>query len=175
MLAIAGLALISITAGSHHGTAPHPWLGIAESIASGLGYAASTLIGARLQPTAGPFALTAMASVVGAVTLLPVAAGAGLAFHPDARTVSSLAYMGIVATAVAYWLFFRGLGSTPSDVAAVLTLLEPLAATLLAVALVGERLAATGWLGGSLLLLAVAVLYLRVESPSVEEELGTRP
>jgi DME family drug/metabolite transporter len=157
-LAVLGLALISLSAdgGSH---APHPVLGILESIGSGLGYAGSTVVSRRLHDVAGPLVLTTVSSIVGAIVLLPLAVVAGLGFHATVPTMSSLAYMGVVATALAYGLFFHGLRTTPPEVASVLTLLEPLAATLLAVALVGERLPLTGWAGAVLLLVAIGVLY----------------
>ncbi len=157
-LALVGLALISLSAdGASH--APHPVLGIVESIGSGLGYAGSTVLSAHLHPVAKPLVLTTLASVVGAIVLLPFAVIAGLEFHATVTTVSSLTYMGIVATAIAYVLFFRGLRTTPTEVASVLTLLEPLAATILAVMLVGERLPIVGWVGTALLLVAIGVLY----------------
>jgi DME family drug/metabolite transporter len=158
MLAIVGLALISLSAdgGSH---APHPILGVLQSIGSGLGYAGSTIVSRRLHAVAGPLVLTTVASVVGAIVLLPPAIIGGLAFTATVPIVASLAYMGIIATALAYGLFYHGLRTTPPEVASVLTLLEPLAATVLAVALVGERLPLAGWAGAVLLLLAIGVLY----------------
>jgi DME family drug/metabolite transporter len=163
-LALIGLALISLSSG-HASAAPHPVLGVLESIGSGLGYAGSTLVSHRLHAVAGPLTLTSVASVVGALTLLPIAAFAGLGFHADPSSVGSLAYMGIVATALAYALFFHGLRTTGSEVASVLTLLEPLAATLLAVALLAERLPTAGWVGGGLMLVAVGVLYAAPSDP----------
>ncbi|MCW2522803.1 MAG: transporter [Frankiales bacterium] len=157
LLALLGLALISQS--SAQGSAPHPVLGILESVGSGLGYAGSTLVSARLHPVAGPLTLTTVASVVGAFTLLPLAVIGGLGFEVDAATVGGLAYMGIIATALAYGLFFHGLRSTPSEVASVLTLLEPLTATLLAVALINEHLPVAGIVGAGLMLVAIGVLY----------------
>lgn len=157
LLALLGLALISLSSGSTD--APHPVLGILESVGSGLGYAGSTLVSARLHPVAGPLTLTTVASVVGAITLLPLAVVSGLGFAVDLATVGGLAYMGVIATALAYGLFFHGLRSTPSEVASVLTLLEPLTAALLAVALVHEHLPLAGIVGAGLMLVAIAVLY----------------
>ena len=157
MLALLGLALISLSSGQ--GSAPHPVLGILESVGSGLGYAGSTLVSARLHPVAGPLTLTTVASLVGALTLLPLAIVGGLGFAVDLATVGGLAYMGVIATALAYGLFFHGLRSTPTEIASVLTLLEPLAATLLAVALIDEHLPAPGVIGAGLMLVAIAVLY----------------
>jgi len=69
---------------------------------------------------------------------------------------------------LAYALFFGGLRTTSAEVAAVLTLLEPLVATLLAVVLLGETLTALGWLGAVLLLAAVGVLLARRPETPVE-------
>jgi drug/metabolite transporter, DME family len=164
-LALVGLALISLSSGG--GSAPHPLLGIAESVGSGLGYAGSTVVSRRLHDIAGPLTLTTVASIVGAVTLFPLALVSGLGFALDAKTVIALGYMGIAATALAYGLFFHGLRTTPSEVASVLTLLEPLTATLLAVTLVGERLPVAGVVGALLMLVAIAVLYAVPRSAEV--------
>ena len=72
-----------------------------------------------------------------------------------------LIYIGILPTVVAYWLFYTGLRSTPTEVAGVLTLLEPLTAALLAAALLGESLSTAGWIGTGLLLAAITALYAR--------------
>jgi DME family drug/metabolite transporter len=165
-LAVIGLALISLSADGGGSHAPHPLLGVIESIGSGLGYAGSTVVSRRLHDVAGPLVLTTVSSVVGAIVLLPLALVAGLGFAATVPTVTSLAYMGIVATALAYGLFFHGLRTTPSEVASVLTLLEPLTATVLAVALVGERLPAAGWCGAVLLVVAIGVLYAAPPEPA---------
>jgi DME family drug/metabolite transporter len=168
VLGLAGLALVSAGTGTASG--PHPLLGVVEAIGSGLGYAASTVVNRRLADTAPPLTLTTVACVVGAATLVPFAAGTGLGFAFDTATISGLGYMGVMATAVAYGLFFHGLRSTTSDVASVLTLLEPLAATTLAVALLHEQLTPRMVLGGGLMLAAIAALYLRRGDPVADPE-----
>ncbi len=170
-LALGGLALISAVSG-HGVVGNNPALGLIESVGSGLGYAGSTAVSSRLSAHAGPLTLTTIASVVGAVVLAPLAVISGVAFHPSPGVLASLVYMGVVATAVAYGLFFQGLRRTSADTASVLTLLEPLTATLLAVLIIGETLPAGGWIGAALMLVAVAVLYLRpgaAEAPLVIE------
>jgi len=62
---------------------------------------------------------------------------------------------------VAYGLFYAGLRSTSSETAGVLTLLEPLAAAVLAAVVLHERLTGLGIAGGPLLLAAIAALYVR--------------
>ena len=62
-------------------------------------------------------------------------------------------------TAVAYLLFFTGMRSIRAASASILTLLEPLTATILSWFMFGERLAPTGILGGLFLLAAMVILY----------------
>ncbi len=71
-----------------------------------------------------------------------------------------LLYLGLVPSALVYGLFLTGMRSTPATVASVLTLVEPLTATILAVVFFGERLGTLGLLGGTLLLGAILVLAL---------------
>lgn len=52
-------------------------------------------------------------------------------------------------------LYFRGLRTAPASAAALLTLLEPLTGTILAVALLGNRLGGAGIAGAGLLGVAV--------------------
>jgi DME family drug/metabolite transporter len=112
-----------------------------------------------------PLLLTAATSGIGAVVLLPIALPFGMALPSDAAADGWLVYIGIVSTVVAYGLFYAGLRSTSSEVAGVLTLLEPLAATVLAAIVLGESLSGLGLVGAGLLLLAIAVLYVRRQEP----------
>ena len=164
--ALAGLGLITTSTDSASG--PHPLAGTLAALGSGLAYAVSTVLSQRLASAGDAFTLTGAASIVGSLTLLPAAAVAGLGFPVDGRSATALLYLGIVPTVLAYALFFGGLRTTSAEVAAVLTLLEPLVATLLAVVLLGETLTALGWLGAVLLLAAVAVLLARRPETPVE-------
>ena len=157
--AVVGLALVSGSTGSSAGA--HPFAGVVAAVGSGLAYAAATALSGVLAGSGDPLTLTGATSLVAALTLLPASLASGMGFGSDGRTVSALLYLGVVTSAVAYGLFFAGLRSTPAEVAAVLTLLEPLAATLLAAALLGETLTPPATAGAALLLLAVAGLYVR--------------
>src|SRR5205085_2517271 len=131
--------------------APHPLVGVLASVASGLGYAGITALSRRMSH-ADALVLTGVTSAIGALVLLPFALVAGLAMPRDAIATGWLGYIGVVPTVVAYWLFYRGLRSTVSEVAGVLTLLEPLSAAVLAAIVLHEAL--TGWalVGGGLML-----------------------
>ena len=163
--AIGGLALISLASGSASTSAPHPLAGVIASLGSGLGYAATTVLNRRLAADGEPLLLTAATSGIGALALLPIAIPFGMGVPSDGIADGWLLYIGLVSTVVAYGLFYLGLRSTSSEVAGVLTLLEPLTATVLAAAALGETLTGAGWFGAALLLIAIAVLYVRRPEP----------
>lgn len=163
--AVVGLALVSLRPGSG-AHAPHPVAGVLASVASGLGYAGITALSRRMSRE-DPLVLTGVTSAVGAIVLLPFALAAGMAAPSDGIALGWLAYIGVVPTVAAYWLFYRGLRSTASEVAGVLTLLEPLTAAVLAAIVLHESLGGLAVLGGALMLAAVASLYLRRPAPEV--------
>jgi DME family drug/metabolite transporter len=165
--AIVGLALVSLRPGSGV-AASHPVLGVLASIASGLGYAAITALSRRMAEL-DPLVLTGVTSAVATVVLLPFAVVAGMAVPHDAVANGWLGYIGVVPTVAAYWLFYRGLRSTVSEVAGVLTLLEPLTAAVLAAIVLHESLSHWAVVGGLLMLVAVGSLYLRRPPPEVGE------
>lgn len=61
-------------------------------------------------------------------------------------------------TLLAYRWYFNGLTTVPATTAAVLVLLEPATAALLAVSLLGEHLNPTILIGSTLLLTAILIL-----------------
>jgi drug/metabolite transporter (DMT)-like permease len=154
--AIIGLTLISVGSTS---AGPRPTLGLLASIATGLCYAGSTVLNQRLAAVADPLALTFSASVLGAVALFPVAlfVGAGVPLAPI--PLIGLGYLGVVATALAYWLFYRGLRTTSAGTAAILTLLEALGAAVLATIVLHEPLSVAMIVGALLLCGAIIGLY----------------
>jgi DME family drug/metabolite transporter len=165
--AIVGLVLVSLRPGSA-ADAPHPALGVLASVASGLGYAAITALSRRMAHI-DPLLLTGVTSGVAALVLLPFALPAGLGVPRDGIANGWLIYIGVVPTVAAYWLFYRGLRSTAPEVAGVLTLLEPLAAAVLAAIVLHESLSRWAVVGGLLMLVAVGSLYLRKPRPDLGE------
>ena len=67
-----------------------------------------------------------------------------------------LAYLGVMAFAVAYLLMYAGLRTVLGSAAVIATLLEPVTAAVLAAAVLGERLGLLGLVGAALILVAVA-------------------
>jgi DME family drug/metabolite transporter len=158
-LAIAGVALIvGFQPGARQQSA-NP-LGVALALGSGLGYALVALSGRAVARRYHPLQINAIAFAAGALALLPATALAGFVVAYPPMGWALLLYLGLIPSALAYGLFLTGMRSTPATVASVLTLLEPLTATILAVVLFGERLGALGLFGGALLLGAILVLAL---------------
>ena len=121
------------------------------------GFAAVTLIGTSLVTGLDELTLNGFGFSLGGIVLLPLAAvlGGGVGFRPSLASAGLLAALGIGPTAAAYTLYFRGLRKASASTAALLTLIEPLAAALLAAAVLGDRLSATGIAGAVVLLAAV--------------------
>jgi len=69
-----------------------------------------------------------------------------------------VAYLGLAATSLAYLLFSSGLKAIPSSSAVTLSLAEPLTASVLGVAVVGEALSGQSWIGLVLLIGGIALL-----------------
>ena len=134
------------------------WTGAAWALGSAFSYAVFTLCSRALAPRHHPFPLIAVGFGTGALILLPVAAAAGLTWSYPPAGWGFLLYIGLVPTAFAYVVYFRGMRTTPATVASIATLMEPLAATLLAWLLFGERLGLLGGVGGVLLLASIILL-----------------
>jgi len=168
-VAVAGLALVAISLSGGSATAPHPTLGLWAAVGSGTSYALTTVVSRHAAQHVSPLVMTTTSSVIGTITLLPLALVTGAGFSVSIGPVVQLVYLGAAATVLAYLLFYAGLRSTTSSVASVLTLIEPLTATVLAVILLVEPLPLLTISGGVLLLGAIFVLYLAPrERPPIE-------
>jgi drug/metabolite transporter, DME family len=168
-VALAGLILLTGGAGQ---AGPRPVFGCALALLSAAGYAVVTLLGRAGRVSSDP-SLTALAGFgIGAMCLLPLAVVEGIAPYlaSNAATAGWVLYLGAVPTALGYSLFFAGLVSVRAAVASVVALLEPVAATGLAVVALGERLTLLAAAGMAVLLGAVAMLAAGERRPA-----GRRP
>jgi len=159
---LAGLVLISALAHEGHGASlDRPVLGLLLALGAGAVYAATTLVGRHLATRVDPVALTTGATATGAAVLVPFLVTAVSASDPvgpsGAGSAALLLYLGVATMALAYGLLYLGLRTTPGSSATIATLLEPVAAAVLAVAVLGERLPWPAWAGGALILVAVAL------------------
>jgi drug/metabolite transporter, DME family len=154
-LALAGLGLLVGIPSGPGAAATLSGAGLAVLAAAG--FAAVTLIGARPVPGLDELTVTGFGFTAGGLVLVPVAALAGgPGFRPGPEAIGLLLALGTGPTAVAYTLYFRGLRTAAASTAALLTLLEPLTGTVLALLILGQRLTGAGVAGAVILAAAVA-------------------
>ena len=156
VLALAGLGLlVGLPAGGYGPAAVLD--GAAMALLASAGFAVLTLTSATPVPGLGEETVTGLGFTAGGLLLLPLAAvTGGVAFRPTLAALGWLAALATGPTALAYTLYFRGLRRAPASTGALLSLLEPLTATVLSVAFLGNRLGPSGIAGA--VLLAAAVL-----------------
>lgn len=132
--------------------------GGALALAAGVAYALYVVTAKASVARSAPLPLAAITFTVAAVVLTPAL---GWIEAPGRQVVLGwpwLLYLGGVATAGAYAMYTIGLRWVPASVTGIATLLEPLTATLLGVAVFGERLGAAGIVGAALMFSALGLL-----------------
>lgn len=161
ILALVGLVLVCDV--SPVAAGPDAWhtaLGAALAVLSGLAFGATTMVNRRVVPGLSPRPLIATSfTVAGLISLVPgVAAGLGLTSMTAAAWLG-LSFLAVVQTALGYLSFYLGLQrGVPATSAAVLTLIEPLAAAALAMVVLHEPLRIATAAGIALLLVAVVLV-----------------
>ncbi len=135
--------------------------GILLACGSALGYAIVTLAGRSVASRYHALQINTVGFGTGSLVLLPLALATGFASVYPPQGWLMLAYLGTVPTALAYMLFVTGMRSIPATVTSIVTLLEPLTATVLAWVLFGERLGVIGLVGALLMFTAMIVLAVR--------------
>lgn len=139
---IAGTVLLILGADDARGAADgvDP-AGVAASLSAGAAYALYTAASSRLvgRGVTGARGM-ALTFTISGLLLVPALLPRPIAWAWTANGRVLIAWLAVAATAVAYTLFAAGLRTVDAPTATTLTLAEPLTATLLAVAVVGEHL-----------------------------------
>ncbi|MFF7650354.1 DMT family transporter [Streptomyces sp. NPDC007983] len=104
-------------------------------------------------------AVSALSLLLGAVPLVPWMATDTAALAQPA-TLYLIAWLGLVTTALAYWLFSAGIPATSAAAVGTLSLAEPLAASFLGVFVLHEHLTTTAALGSLLIFGGLAAACL---------------
>jgi len=158
-MAVAGTALLVIGPRGLRDISGHFGLGALLALGAGVSYAVYAVTAKRVLARAEPLDVAAATFALGALCLFPVL------FTERAPLAAALAgwpwllYLGIGPTAGAYALFTTGLRRVPA-VAGIASLLEPLTASVLGVAIFGEPLGELGVAGGLLLLASLGELAM---------------
>ncbi|MEV7966799.1 EamA family transporter [Sphaerisporangium sp. NPDC088356] len=142
--AVAGCAAL-VSGGEAVGVDP---AGVLLALAGGLLYGFYAVTAARAI-TAGEPSGAVMGVMFGgaAAIMLPVLLWRGTVWLGEPRGLLTALYLGLAATALSYFLYGRGLRTTPVAKAATLALAEPAVAALLGLAVLHERLTAVSWAG----------------------------
>jgi probable blue pigment (indigoidine) exporter len=131
-------------------------LGLLAALGGTLSMTLGTLLTKRWGRPAGLLSFTAWQLLAGAVMLVPATlAIEGTPQSLSGENVAGFAYLTLVGTALAYVLWFWGLGRMPAAVAALLPLLSPVVALIVGVTVSGESLTAAQVAGAALVLGAV--------------------
>lgn len=159
---VAGAAVLLVDGGAGEAGQDPGTAGIAAGLVAGAAYGAYTTVSVRLLTAGadGPSAVVLTFTGSG-LLLLPVLVVGDPSWVATPAGLLTTAWLTIGTTALGYVLFARGLAALDAPTVTTLTLAEPLAATVLAVAVVGERLTPTGWLGAGLLIVGLAVIGVR--------------
>lgn len=133
-------------------------LGSLLGVISAATYGGMILCGRFLAADYHPLQVTAITFTAGALILLPVNLINGIELPQTSQAWVLMLYLGLVTTALAYWLFQTGLRSIPATTASLIGMLDPLVAAILAWALFGETLQASGILGAGLMMASIVLL-----------------
>ncbi len=150
-----GLVLVGIARG---GTSEIGLNGVLLALIAGMAYALYSVAGSRVIAAGANFQ-GSMGAVfgAGALPLLVVLVVTGGPLVSDFDNLARGAYLALGPLVLAYLLFGYALTRASASLVTLVTLLEPVFATILAVILLGEVLPPIGWVGIGLLVSGVAV------------------
>ncbi len=139
-------------------------LGVLAGLAAGLTYALYSILSVPLLRRYPPLTVVTWAVAFGTLLLAPVVGWQGWRSLAPVLTPSPL-WLWLLGLAVgptvgALTLYTAGLQRVPAGVASITATLEPVVATVLAVAVLGERLAVPQVVGAALVVTAVLLLAL---------------
>ena len=156
-LGIAGTGLIFVGV-ARGGTSEVGLTGVLLALVAGMAYALYSVAGSRVIAAGASFQ-GSMGAVfgAGALPLLAVLLLTGGPLVSNFDNLARGAYLALGPLVLAYLLFGYALTRASASLVTLVTLLEPVFATILAVMLLGEVLPPIGWVGIGLLVGGVAV------------------
>ncbi|HWF98488.1 MAG TPA: DMT family transporter [Steroidobacteraceae bacterium] len=168
-----GLAGVIALVGFGTLSGPRAWAGVGCVLIATIGYSIGPLIIQRhlhavdsIGPVAGSLCIASLLLLVPAMLSLPQ-------HVPSVVALSSVALLGLVCTALSMLVMFYLVKSAGAARATLITYINPAVATLLGVALLGERLGVGGIVGFALVLLG-SWLATRRSRPAAEVSPSSR-
>ena len=144
VFAIVGMSLIVVSGKESQVTMS----GVALALCAGLGYALFAL-GSKTILSSGVSSEFAMANVFGIASLMlaPTLLFVDLEWLTHTDAIVMVLWLGIVTLALAYWSYATGLRQLEPSQTTMITLVEPVVATLLGAAVLSERPSVLAWCG----------------------------
>jgi DME family drug/metabolite transporter len=138
--------------------------GVALALCAGLGYAIFAL-GSKTILSSGVASELAMARVFGiaSIMLAPTLFFVNLKWLSESNAIVMVLWLGIVTLALAYWSYATGLRHLEPSQTTLITLVEPVVATVLGVVVLSERPSTVAWIG---VLIVIASLLTESRAPS---------
>ncbi|MBC7300588.1 MAG: EamA family transporter [Nocardia sp.] len=145
VIGVFGVSLVVL-----RGTAELDLIGVVAGLAGAASMAAGTVLTKKWgRPDGvGPLAMTGWQLTAGGLFIAPLALvleGAPPAL--DGQAVGGYLYLGIIGTALAYWLWLRGISRVPATSVAFLGLLSPVSAAVIGWIALGQALTALQIIG----------------------------
>jgi drug/metabolite transporter (DMT)-like permease len=137
------LLLALVKAPDAAGAAQAPWWGYALLLGAVLCEASYVVIGKRLTAQLSPRRISSLINLWGLVLVTPFGIWQALRFDfaaVPAATWALLVFYAIAASMVTVWLWMQGLRHVPSSRAGVFTVMLPVSAALVGIAVLGEAL-----------------------------------
>lgn len=146
--------------------------GIALGLIAGLTYATYSWA-AKQMIDSGISSKSSMASMFGvaAIFLLPSLFITGDNLFATTTNAAVALYMAVVPMFFGYLLFGLGLRHIEASKATLITLLEPVVATLLAITIVGETFDANGWIG--MIFITLCLVFQMIKPPTKSKSLSS--
>ncbi len=168
-LAIAALGLVFVGI-ARGGESQVGATGVGLALIAGVAYALYSVSGSRVIAAGANFR-GAMGAVfgTGALPLLVVLAVTGAPLVTQVPNLVRGGYLALGPLVLAYLLFGFALTRASASLVTLVTLLEPVFATILAVIVLGEALVPIGWVGIGLLVVGVAVATMPQRPTDIPE------
>jgi len=155
---VAGVALV-VVAGGGSDAAPNRVLGNLLMVGTVVAWVVYSLVGRRLRAVSG-LATTAYSTLLGTLVLVPAVA-VELALRPrptlTAEGLVAVAYLGVVASAFAFWLWNRALAVLDVAQATAFINLVPLVGVAGAALVLGEPFTLAHLVGGAFIVVGVGL------------------
>jgi drug/metabolite transporter (DMT)-like permease len=138
-------------------------VGVLLALGAPVVYTGYILVGDSLTADVPPLALTALVctGAFGTFLVLGFFRGIDLGFAPVGWLW--LAAVALISTVAAILLFFAGMARVGPSIASILSIFEPVVTVTAAALVFGEKLSATQWVGGALVLSAVLIVQWQTQ------------